>query len=292
MLQLQQSTLLDDQQQRDMKTDMDHGAMRFGPVTHETFSSFRNLSLKMKLTQKQRFTLASIQAQLDTMPEKEEIRKKLSRVQTLRIAHFCDFDVDASLKLMCKVKSRHLELRTATLKNQLASKTIFPCPGLETRDGSKVFMMRPSRYVPHETPVSDIIDNLIFVMDHLTQQDFVTDQKGVAFVANMNSWKMRNFSTDYCLKFMMALQGHVFPTRVNLFLIVDPPAWFGKVSLGGRPAAVRQSHDPVICAYLLTTPTHLILSLTFYSTIVPGMGNHETDAIFDVPQASSYDRSR
>jgi CRAL/TRIO domain len=228
-----QSTL-DAQRQQCLERQIVKGPTRFGPITHETFSSFRTLSSIMNLSTKERFTLASIQAQLDTMPEKEEIRKKLTRAQTLRIAHFCSFDVDRSLKVMCRVKSRHLELRAATLKDQLATKTIFPCPGLETRDGSKVFMMRPSRYVPHETPVSDIIDNLIFVMDRMTQQDFVTDQKGVAFVANMDSWKMRNFSTDYCLRFMMALQGHVFPARVNLFLIVNPPSWFGKVSLGPR----------------------------------------------------------
>ena len=232
MFQLQST--LDAKRQQCLERQIGKDPTRFGPITQETFSSFRTLSSIMNLSTKERFTLASIQAQLDTMPEKEEIRKKLTRAQTLRIAHFCSFDVDRSLKLMCRVKSRHFELRAATIKDQLATKTIFPCPGLETRDGSKVFMMRPSRYVPHETPVSDIIDNLIFVMDRMTQQDFVTEQKGVAFVANMDSWKMRNFSTDYCLKFMMALQGHVFPARVNLFLIVNPPSWFGKVSLGTR----------------------------------------------------------
>ena len=203
--------------------------MRFGPVTQETFSSFRSLASRLNLVPKDRLILATIQSQLDTMSEKDEIRKKLTRAQTLRIAHFCNFDVDRSLKLMCRVKERHFNLSAATLKDQLVTKTIFPCPGLETRDGSKVFMMRPSRYVPHKTPVSDIIDNLIFVMDSLTQQDLITEQKGIAFIANMDSWKLRNFSTDYCLKFMMALQGHVFPAKVNLFLIVNPPSWFGKV---------------------------------------------------------------
>ena len=217
--------------------------MRFGPSTQDTFSSFRSLASKMKLSTKDRLILATIQSQLDTMSEKDEIRKKLTRAQTLRIAHFCNFDVDRSLKLMCKVKGRHFELSAATLKDQLSTKTIFPCPSLETREGSKVFMMRPSRYVPHETPVSDIIDNLIFVMDHMTQQDLITEQKGIAFIANMDSWKMRNFSTDYCLKFMMALQGRVFPAKVNLFLIVNPPPWFGKVrSSRSRSQAIVSPH--------------------------------------------------
>jgi hypothetical protein len=187
------------------------------------------------------------------MPEKDEIRNKLTRAQTLRIVHFCNFDVDSSLKLMCRVKERHFNLSAATLKDQLATKTIFPCPGLETRDGSKVFMMRPSRYVPHTTPVSDIIDNLVFVMDSLAQQDLITEQKGVAFIANMDNWKLRNFSTDYCLKFMMALQGHVFPAKVNLFLIVNPPSWFGKVRFALLCSPLPQAIVSLRVSHLVST---------------------------------------
>ena len=256
--------------------------MRFGPITHDTVSSFRTLSSRMNLAPKGMLILATIQAQVDKMPEKEEIRKKLTRSQTLRIAHFCNFDVDRSLKLMCKVKSRRFHLSPATLKEQLATQTIFPCPGLETRDGSKVFMMRPSRYFPQNTPVSDIIDNLIFVMDHLTQQDFVTEQNGIAFIANMDSWTMKNFSTEYCLKFMMALQGHVFPAKVNLFLIVNPPSWFGKVRIGRIPRQIfspRALHN-----------THPSQQIPLFNCYCSGMDDNETDVVFIVPSESPYDR--
>lgn len=40
---------------------------------------------------------------------------------------------------------------------------------------------------------------------------------------------MVNFSTEYCRKFMAVLQGHRFPAEVSLFLILNPPSWFGKV---------------------------------------------------------------
>jgi len=250
MLQLQSSLDAQRQGSAEKEKDIGEGLLRFGPITQDDFSSFRSLASKMRLSTKDRLILGTIHSQVDTMPEKDEIRKKLTRAQTLRIAHFCNFDVDRSLKLMCKVKERHFHLCATTLKDQLATKTIFPCPGLETRDGSKIFMMRPSRYVPHETPVSHIIDNLIFVMDHMTQQDLITEQKGIAFIANMDSWTMRNFSTDYCLKFMMALQGRVFPAKVNLFLIVNPPPWFGKVrSSRSRSQAIVFSHpaSSLIC---------------------------------------------
>ena len=220
----------DAQIQRDVEKQVGLDMMRFGPVTHDVFSSFRTLSSKMNISSQDKSVLALIQSKLGKLPRKEATGKKLTKVQILRIAHFCNFDVDRSLKLINKVKSRYFELSAATLKEQLATQTIFPCPGLETRDGSKVFVMRPSRYVPNQTPVSDIIDNLIFVMDRMTQQDLITEQKGIAFVANMDNWKLCNFSTEYCRKFMMALQGQLFPAKVNLFLIVNPPSWFGKVS--------------------------------------------------------------
>ena len=47
-------------------------------------------------------------------------------------------------------------------------------------------------------------------------------------MANMDGWKMVNFSVSYCHQFMMMLQGRV-PVRVRLFLIVNPPSWFGKI---------------------------------------------------------------
>jgi CRAL/TRIO domain len=36
------------------------------------------------------------------------------------------------------------------------------------------------------------------------------------------------FTTDYWFEFMSLLQGRI-PVRINLFLLVNPPAWFGSV---------------------------------------------------------------
>eukprot|EP00980_Cylindrotheca_fusiformis_P011564 scaffold2737_cov99-Cylindrotheca_fusiformis.AAC.10 len=45
----------------------------------------------------------------------------------------------------------------------------------------------------------------------------------------MDGWTMDNFSMDYWRRFMHTLQGRAVPTKVELFLIVDPPSWFGKI---------------------------------------------------------------
>jgi CRAL/TRIO domain len=88
--------------------------------------------------------------------------------------------------------------------------------------------MRPKRYDPDHTPVQDIIDNLVYVMNTIYEKE-QNATHGIAFIANMDGWTMRNFSVEYCHKFMQVLQGTVIPTRVTHFLIVNPPKWFGKV---------------------------------------------------------------
>jgi hypothetical protein len=88
--------------------------------------------------------------------------------------------------------------------------------------------MRPSRYFPKKTSVATVIDNLVYVMEcMLDNEQTCTD--GIGFVANMTDWQMTNFNVNYCFKFMMSLQGRRVPARVGLFLIVHPPAWFGSV---------------------------------------------------------------
>merc|ERR1712151_403688 len=52
--------------------------------------------------------------------------------------------------------------------------------------------------------------------------------EGIGFVANMDDWTFTNFSVSYCLNFMKMLQGRI-PVRVRLFLIVNPPSWFGQI---------------------------------------------------------------
>lgn len=100
-------------------------------------------------------------------------------------------------------------------------------PGLRTKEGHSVFYMRPSRYFPAKTSTEDIIDNLAYCMNTMCEAE-KDSSEGIGFMAYMNDWKFANFSVNYCLQFMMMLQGRV-PVRVRLFLIVNPPGWFGKI---------------------------------------------------------------
>lgn len=64
-------------------------------------------------------------------------------------------------------------------------------------------------------------------MSTMTEKEKACSE-GIGFMAYMNDWKMQNFSVSYCLQFMQLLQGRI-PVRVRMFLIVNPPGWFGKI---------------------------------------------------------------
>lgn len=112
--------------------------------------------------------------------------------------------------------------------SQFIRQTLFPVPGVKTKEGNNCFYMRPSRYFPKETTVMEIIDNQCYVMNTLNEIEY-NATNGIGFIANMDNWKFDNFEVKYCFCFMMALQGRAVPTKVTHFLIVNPPAWFGKI---------------------------------------------------------------
>merc|ERR1712048_925461 len=74
----------------------------------------------------------------------------------------------------------------------------------------------------------EIIDNLAYCMTTMVSSKEKNSKEGIAFLANMDDWSFSNFSISYCHNFMMMLQGKI-PVRVRLFLIVNPPSWFGKI---------------------------------------------------------------
>lgn len=84
--------------------------------------------------------------------------------------------------------------------------------------------MRPSKYFPRQTPTEDIVDNLAYVMQSMSEND-ATSRKGIGFLAYMSDWKYEHFSVRYCSAFMAMLQQPT-PAKVEIFLIVDPPGWF------------------------------------------------------------------
>lgn len=198
--------------------------MRFGPV-RQTCSIQVEVAKKC-LSEEQIRQFAGIQAEWETCNEKEAKQKGFTSAEMLRVVKFCSFDKRRSLKMLKLVDPHHFRLSAIELGGQLRTRTLFPCPGMKTKEGYDVFYMRPSRYSPKETPTSLVIDNLIFVLDKMVQRE---NSKGIAFIANMEGWTMANFCIEYCRKFMYFLQGRAFPANVELFLILNPPSWFGRV---------------------------------------------------------------
>jgi hypothetical protein len=137
------------------------------------------------------------------------------------------FNEKAAWKVMKKFDKHYASLKAADLEKQLASKTLFPVPGLKTSDGHDMFYMRPARYFHKDTSVKDIIDNLAYCMNSMVEKEMACTE-GIGFLAYMNDWTMKNFDVNYCYQFMVMLQGRV-PVRVRLFLIVNPPSWFDMI---------------------------------------------------------------
>jgi len=153
------------------------------------------------------------------------------------------FVESASWKVMNRFNPRYLTLTASGMEKQLLSMTLFPVPGLKTNQGHDVLYMRPSRYFPKKTTTEEIIDNLAYCMNTMCEREKASSE-GIGFVAYMNDWKMTNFSVDYCYQFMMMLQGRV-PVRVRMFLIVNPPLWFGMIWKIMKPMLARDFRQKV-----------------------------------------------
>lgn len=155
---------------------------------------------------------------------------RLADEQYLHFVRAASYDVGAALTLLHDCNRRVLGLNCVGMEPQLRTKTLFAVPGLQSREGFDVFYMRPSRYFPKQTKTSVVIDNLLYVMKALVERER-SSTEGIAFMANMAGWEMTNFSMNYCLQFMKALQGENFPVEVRRFLIIDPPSWFDSESI-------------------------------------------------------------
>eukprot|EP00980_Cylindrotheca_fusiformis_P006822 scaffold1427_cov63-Cylindrotheca_fusiformis.AAC.5 len=153
-----------------------------------------------------------------------------------RYACFHGFNLEKAQRAIVENRDNHyLQLKmTGSLLKQFETSTIFPLPGLKTKKGKcDVVYMRPSRYVPsehneHDSKNTTILENLCYVLNDLSDTP-ESCQNGLAFVANMKSFTTKHYEESYWIQLIQALQGKYVPIRINLFLIVNPPTWFGKV---------------------------------------------------------------
>ena len=111
-------------------------------------------------------------------------------------------------------------------RQQLDTKTLV-FTGKYTLGGLPVLYMKPALYHPVTSDLDALIRSLVYKMHAITEIGSVMT-KGFAFMANMNDWKMANFSVNYAKTFFDTIQGK-FPAKCKLFFIVNPPPWFGKI---------------------------------------------------------------
>mmetsp|Transcript_52763 Transcript_52763/g.78840 ORF Transcript_52763/g.78840 Transcript_52763/m.78840 type:complete len:667 (-) Transcript_52763:1055-3055(-) len=138
------------------------------------------------------------------------------------------FTAKTAMKIMRKFERRFLSLSVMGLENHLKTMAVFPAPGLKTAAGRNIFFMKMSRFSPKKSPISTMIDSVVYIMNCMLEKE-KTCGDGLAVVADCTDFKMNNFSVAYASKLMMALQGRRNPTRVCLFLFVNPPSWFGSI---------------------------------------------------------------
>lgn len=94
--------------------------------------------------------------------------------------------------------SRQLSLTATDMKNQLMTNTLFPLPGLKTKDNHDVLYMRPSLHSPKKTPSDFVVDNLAYCVNCMLEKESASTD-GIAFLANMNGWSLKNYASDYWL---------------------------------------------------------------------------------------------
>ncbi|KAL7569205.1 hypothetical protein ACA910_016763 [Epithemia clementina (nom. ined.)] len=153
------------------------------------------------------------------------------------------FNEKTAWRVMNRFDRRYLVLTASRLESQLLSKTLFPVPGLTTKEGHDVFYMRASRYFPRQTSTKAIIDNLAYCMTTMVEKE-KNCAEGIAFLSYMTDWKMQNFAPDYFIQFLRTLQGRV-PVRVRLFLIVNPPKFFDRVWMIIKPLLAKEFQNKV-----------------------------------------------
>jgi len=206
-----------------MRKLLGDGPMRFHP------ESERPLSVQIdSLTKEERVCLDDLKDRWNKTGHKHEYSDKM----ILRFARCSPglekFNAKAAFKVMESFDPRFLSLTAQTMESQLCTKTLFVLPELKSIDGHDVFYMKPARYFPKQTRTATIIDNLVYCMQTMAETKEKSCEEGIAFLANMDDWSFTNFSVSYCQQFMLALQGRV-PIRVRMFLIVNPPSWFGSI---------------------------------------------------------------
>jgi hypothetical protein len=248
------------------------GQMRFAPLRQE-----RSIRAQIQgLSQEGLACFVHLKATWETWfpndPYDDEMYLRFSRCSPGK-----PFDEISAWKSMKHFDRRYSGLTASALEFQLRTKTLFPLPGLRTTNLHEVFYMRPARFVPTNTQTKTVIDNLVYVMSTMMEREGPCSN-GISFIANMDDWTMKCFTTDYCLQFMLTLQGRI-PARVTGFFIVNPPSWFGSIWKMMKPMLSPQFRKKVYMIPEAELKHHMAVG---YENFLPdelSSGRADTDSI-------------
>jgi hypothetical protein len=121
-------------------------ALRFGPVGQP-------LNMKDSL---RKSALLEAYVRLKLECEQNGIDKAFTDAQLVRVAKYKEFDVDKTVRLLQRMDERYWNITAQQIGDQLNTNTLFPLPRkLQSKDKtfSSFFYMKPSRCVPHNTPI-------------------------------------------------------------------------------------------------------------------------------------------
>jgi hypothetical protein len=184
----------------EMREVLSEGPMRFAPALPERSIEEQLLSL----SDKERECFEALSDAWDARYPLEGLSDEL----VLRYARNSPgterFDKKSAWKGMALLHKhasvvKQLSLTVANMEEQIMTKTLFPLPGLKTKDNNDVFYMRPARYSPEVTATHVVIDNLAYCMNSMVEKESACTD-GIAFIANMDGWTLQHYGTDYCLK--------------------------------------------------------------------------------------------
>lgn len=188
----------------------------------------------------------------------------------LRMARCSDFKAKAALKVMKKFSPNMLQISIANMEKPLRSQLVYPLPGVVGQGGINMFYMRFSRLFPRSMPIPAFSELLVYVMNCLHEQE-ENCVNGVGLIADLTDFTMTNFSIPYMTKFLMLVQGRLFPVKVESLLFVNAPKWFGTIW-----GALKQ----MMSTDFLKTNVHRVSLNEMVKHLEPGWEPHMTDDVF------------
>ena len=117
-------------------------------------------------------------------------------------------------------------LRIADVEEMVMGGILLVDPRLKTVSGRRCMFMRPARFFPSKMKTSKVIALLQYMTARLTE-DITTQHTGFTFVADLGNWKMTNFSQSYAFSWFLTML--VMPVKMDSFIIIDAPSWFGGI---------------------------------------------------------------